>query len=182
MVTEEKEKKPVLIDITNVISSISSKPTITGHEELREAAWWDLENYTNKMVNQMKKGRKMSNNYKIGDLVRIAVPKINRFSIDWLMLSCKILEKVKNRYQLESKFGIIDIFYSSEELKPLRVEQFPELDIIPINKITIREASRLQNVELTKNTICNCKGTCNSKKCNCRKNGNNCESQCYNGH
>jgi len=38
MVTEEKEKKPVLIDITNVISSISSKPTITGHEELREAA------------------------------------------------------------------------------------------------------------------------------------------------
>jgi len=34
------------------------------------------------MVNQMKKGRKMSNNYKIGDLVRIAVPKINRFSID----------------------------------------------------------------------------------------------------
>jgi len=30
MVIEEKEKESVLIDITNVISSISSKPTITG--------------------------------------------------------------------------------------------------------------------------------------------------------
>jgi len=27
MVTEEKEKEPILIDITNVISSTSSKPT-----------------------------------------------------------------------------------------------------------------------------------------------------------
>ncbi len=51
MVTEKKEKKPILINITNVISSTSSKSTITGYEELREAAQWDLENYTNKMVN-----------------------------------------------------------------------------------------------------------------------------------
>ncbi len=70
----------------------------------------------------MKKGRKRLNNYEISDLVRIAVPKINRFGIDRLTLPCKVLEKVKNWYQLESKFGIIDVFYSSRELESLEVE------------------------------------------------------------
>ena len=179
--TEEQEKEPILVDITNVVSFTSSEPTITGHEALREAARRDLENYTDKMVNQMKKGRKRPNNYEIGDFVRIAVPKIDRFGIDRPTLPCKILEKVKDQYKLGSKFGVIDALYSLGELEPLGVEQFPELETIPTNKITVREASRLQNVGPTTSTICNCKGTCNSKKCNCRKNGNNCGSRCHSG-
>ena len=169
---------PILIDITN---KTSSQEEVTNHGILREAARRDLENYTKKMVNQMNKGRKRPNNYEVGDLVRISVPKIDRFGVDRPTLPCKILEKINNQYRLGSQFGIINVFYSPGEIDPLGVSQFPELDTIPMNTITVREAARLQNVGLTTGTICNCKGNCNSKKCCCRKMGNNCGSRCHGG-
>ena len=79
------------------------------------------------------------------------------------------------------QFEIINVFYSQGEIDPLGVKQFPELETIPTNTITVREAARLQNVGLTTGTICNCKGNCNSKKCYCRKMGNNCGSRCHSG-
>jgi hypothetical protein len=44
----------------------------------------------------MNKGRKRKNNYEVGDLVRILIPKIDCFGINRLMLSCKILEKIND--------------------------------------------------------------------------------------
>ena len=174
---------PILIDITNETSSmpLQEGATVTNHTILREAAQRDLEIYTKKMVNQMNKGKKRPNNYEIGDLVRISVPKIDRFGIDRPMLPCKVLEKINDQYRLGSQFGIINVFYSQGEIDPLGVKQFPELETIPTNTITVREAARLQNVGLTTGTICNCKGNCNSKKCYCRKMGNNCGSRCHSG-
>ena len=89
---------PILIDITNETSSmpLQEGATVTNHTILREAAQRDLEIYTKKMVNQMNKGKKRPNNYEIGDLVRISVPKIDRFGIDRPMLPCKVLEKIND--------------------------------------------------------------------------------------
>src|SRR4051794_616209 len=64
--------------------------TVTGHDILREAARRDLENYTEKMVNQMNKERKRVKHYEIGDLVRM---KIDRFGVDCPTLPCKVLKK-----------------------------------------------------------------------------------------
>ncbi|CAG8658772.1 2350_t:CDS:2 [Funneliformis mosseae] len=100
---------PVLVDITN---KVSLQEGLQNHEILREAARRDLENYTEKMVKQMNKGRKRSNNYEIGEF--------------------------------RSQFEIINIFYSPGEIDPLGVNQYPELETIPTNTITIREAARLQ--------------------------------------
>jgi hypothetical protein len=44
------------------------------------------------MVNQMNKGKKRIKEYQIGNLVRIAVPKIDRCSVDHPTLPCKIIE------------------------------------------------------------------------------------------
>ena len=130
---------PVLLDITNN----------TQHEILRNMARQDLQDYTNKMANQMSKGRKRIKEYQIGDLVRVAVPKIDRFSVDRPTLPCKIMEKTENnKYSLGSKFGIIGVYYSASELEPLGTETFPELEVIPLNKISIREAARLQSAGL----------------------------------
>ncbi len=41
------------------------------------------------MVNQMNLDRKRLNQYEIGDLVRIMIPKIDRSDIDRLTLPCK---------------------------------------------------------------------------------------------
>ncbi|RIA92116.1 hypothetical protein C1645_821096 [Glomus cerebriforme] len=49
-------------------------------------------------------------------------------------------EKTENdKYGLGSKFGIIEVYYTANELEPLGVASFPELDNIPFNKISIRE-------------------------------------------
>ncbi|CAB5179837.1 unnamed protein product [Rhizophagus irregularis] len=163
---------PVLLDITNN----------TQHEVLRNMARQDLQDYTNKMANQMSKGRKRIKEYQIGDLVRVAVPKIDRFSVDRPTLPCKIMEKTENnKYSLGSKFGIIGVYYSASELEPLGTETFPELEVIPLNKISIREAARLQSAGLVSGGICNCKGECNSNKCRCKKAGGDCSSRCHSG-
>ncbi|CAB5384077.1 unnamed protein product [Rhizophagus irregularis] len=133
----------VLLDITNN----------TQHEILRNMARQDLQDYTNKMANQMSKGRKRIKEYQIGDLVRVAVPKFDRFGVDQPTLPCKIMEKTENnKYSLGSKFGIIGV-----------------------------EAARLQSAGLVSGGICNCKGECNSNKCHCKKAGGDCSSRCHSG-
>ena len=93
---------PILIDITN--------QQITQHEILRNMARQDLQSYTEKMVNQMNRGKKRIKEYQIGDLVRVAVPKIDRCSVDRPTLPCKVIERTENdKYGLGSKFGIIEV-------------------------------------------------------------------------
>ena len=165
---------PVLLDITN--------QNITQHEILRRMARQDLQSYTDKMANQMNKGKKRVKEYQIGDLVRVAVPKIDRFGTDRPTLPCKIMERTENdKYSLGSKYGIIEIFYTAGELEPLGTANFPELNDIPSNKISIREAARLQSVGSVSGGICNCKGECNSNKCCCKKADDSCSSRCHSG-
>ncbi|CAG8765383.1 10619_t:CDS:2, partial [Cetraspora pellucida] len=115
---KENNENLLLVDITDI--------TNTGHQILRQSACRNLEDYTEKMVNYMSKGKKWPVSYEIGDLVRISIPKIDRFGVD------------------RSKFDVIDICFSAGELDPLNAAEFPELDIIPPTNISVREASRLQ--------------------------------------
>ncbi|RIA87741.1 hypothetical protein C1645_827325 [Glomus cerebriforme] len=134
---------PVLIDITN--HNITN--TDTPHEILRKAACKNLQIYTDKMVNQMNKEKKRVKEYQIGDLVRVAIPKIDRFSVNHPILPYKIMERTENnKYRLGSKFGIIKIYYSSGKLEPLETAAFPKLNEIPSNNISIRKAAHFQNV------------------------------------
>jgi len=166
---------PVLIDINEV--------TTTGHEILRENACQDLQIYTDKMINQMSIKKKWPNRYEIGELVRIAIPKINHSGIDRPMLPCKIVEVTENNnYLLGSKFGIINVYYSPGEIEPLSTMHFPELENLPSNKISVREAARLQSTGPVTGAICNCKGNCDNSRCRCKKVGKNCGSRCHNGH
>jgi hypothetical protein len=169
---------PILMDITNQDTTNNSQ-----HEILRDMARKDLQIYTDKMVNQMNKGRKRIKEHQIGDLVRVAIPRIDRFSVDQPTLPCKIMEKTENnKYRLGSKYGIIEICYTANELEPLGAAAFPELNEIPSNKISVREAARLQGAGSVSGGICNCKGECNSNKCRCKKAGGICGSRCHSGH
>ena len=166
---------PVLMDITN--------QTITQHEVLRNMARQDLQNYTDKMANQMNKGKKRIKEFQIGDLVRVAIPKIDRCSVDRPTLPCKILERTENnKYCLGSKFGMIEIYYTASELESLGTASFPELNDIPPDKISIREAARLQSAGSASGSICNCKSECNSNRCRCKKADVSCNSRCHSGH
>ncbi len=135
------------------------------------------------MANQMNKSKKRVKEYQVGDLVRVAVLKIDRFGIDRPTLPCKIMERTENdKYRLGSKFGMIEIYYTAGELEPFGTASFPELSDIPSNEISVREAARLQSVGSVLGGICNCKSECNSNKCRCKKSGESCSSRCHSGH
>lgn len=163
-----------LADITNNLNS-------ERHEMLRDTARRNLQQYTDKMTQQMLKKRKVVD-FKVGDFVRVNIPKIDRFNIDRPTLPCKILEKIDNQYRLGCKFGVINVCYSSGELEVLGTDTYAELSKIPSNQISIREAARFQSVGMVSGSICNCKGTCNSKKCKCIKANVKCTSRCHSGH
>src|SRR5579859_7579532 len=133
------------------------------------------------MVNQMNKKKKWVMDYQIGDLVRVTIPKIDRFSTDRFMVSCKIMKKIEDKYQVGSMFGIIEICYSAGELEPLGTAVFPELENIPSNKITIREVAHLQSVGLVSGGLCNCKSECNNNKCRCKRMDEKCGSRYHSG-
>ncbi|CAG8703529.1 13120_t:CDS:1, partial [Cetraspora pellucida] len=98
-------------------------------------------------MQQMLKKRKVVD-FKVGDFIRVNIPKIDRFSIDRLTLPCKILKKFNDQYQLGCKFGVINICYTLGELEALGPTTYVELSKIPSNRISIREAARLQSVEM----------------------------------
>ncbi|CAG8639103.1 2544_t:CDS:1, partial [Cetraspora pellucida] len=98
------------------------------------------------MTQQMLKKRKLIN-IQVGDFVKVKVPRIDRFSIDYPTVLCKVLKKTdKDQYRLGCKFGIIRICYASSELKMLGTITCLELDEILSNQVSIYEAARLQSV------------------------------------
>src|SRR5436305_2681393 len=132
------------------------------------------------MANQMNMKKKWPNRYEIGDLIRIAISKIDRSGVDYPTLPCKIIEATENNnYLLGLKFGIINVYYSPGEIEPLGTMHFPKLDHLPSNKISVREAARLQSTGPVTGAICNCKGNCDNSRCCCRKVGKKCESRCH---
>ena len=141
--------------------------------------------YTDKMINQMNKGKKRSSDFEVGDLVRIPIPKIDRSGVDRPTLPCKIVKKTdKEQYQLGCKFGILEIYYSSGELELLGTRTYPELNEILPRNLSLREAARLQSIgseSSISNSICNCKTSCNNHHCRCKKAGGKCTSRCHAG-
>ena len=130
----------------------------------------------------MNLDRKRLNQYEVGDLVRIMISKIDCSGIDHPTLPCKIMKRTENnQYVLGSKFGIINVYYSSEEIEPLEIQYFFKLDNLPSNKISVKEAACLQSTGSNTSVICNCKHNCNNNKCSCKKKGSNCGSRCHSG-
>jgi len=110
----------------------------------------------------------------------MAIPKIDRCSVNRLTLPCKIIERTENnKYGIGSKYEMIEVYYSANELEPLGIASFPELDDIPSNKISIREAVRLQNARSVSGNICNCKSECNNNRCCCKKADVSCNNRCH---
>ena len=127
--------------------------------------------------------------YKIGDFVKIKIPKEDRCKTDRTHLPCKVVNIVGNdKYQLGCQFGVLEITYSVRNLESLKAH-ISELEEIPRKGISLREAARLQstlqvesqatpeeNFEIT----CKCpKTTCNTMHCPCKKARKKCNVACH---
>ncbi|CAG8742151.1 8964_t:CDS:1, partial [Cetraspora pellucida] len=135
-----------LLNITN-----KSRPIHSKHEIIRNAALLNVERNREFIKNKMEAKYKTKRNrtYEPGDLVKIRIPTIDKLKMDRRSLPCKVLQKKPNcdSYQVACKFGILDNWYSANELEPLGTPDYPDLNIVPLtNTLSLREASVRQNL------------------------------------
>lgn len=133
----------------------------------------------------MKSKQQNSLSFKVGDIVVLKIPANDRFKTNRPNLPCKIIKKLsKNNYKLGCKSGILKVSYNGNYLEPIALNNLPELDNIPNNLISIREASKLQNISGIDNSDikCKCKKTlCSTYHCICKKDGKRCNINCHPG-
>ena len=128
-----------------------------------------------------KKRNKRTVEFKIGDLVSILIPRIDRGGSDMPRLPCQIVKINGEFYQLLTKYGLLNDHYMVSDLEPYN--GLVMFDKTMTNKLSLREASKLaanrlkdlKAIELS----CNCKSKCLSKHCSCFKNEQKCNSHCH---
>ena len=126
-------------------------------------------------------------NKQIGDNVGLRIPKVDRTNTSKKILPCRILKKTgDNRFTLFTASGILGTTFSHTDLIDFRNISFAELDgvnqpelldTIPFTRAA-RHISGFTNNKTTK-SMCNCKGTCLSGRCACKKNLLKCSTKCH---
>jgi len=78
--------------------------------------------------------------------------------------------------------GILEVTYGGNELNLVVTADFPELENIPTQRISLREAAKAQSVvgpASGRQLKCMCKGACLDSRCSCRKAKQNCSEHCH---
>ncbi|CAG8575690.1 497_t:CDS:2 [Cetraspora pellucida] len=150
----------------------SSNNPIHQHNIYRQAANRNLEDYRSKMEHQMRtKYNIHERSYKVGDLVKVQIAKIDHGPGDRCALPCKVFSVLPNDvYCLVCRFGVLESTFPAGEVLPLGPREFSELDDPPTNTtVSVIEAARLQSNAIAGNKTCNCRGDCLTTRCSCRK-------------
>ena len=115
------------------------------------------------------------------------IPRIDHASTDLQPLPCVIIQvisKGQRIYRIQSKHGVLRTCSHASNLEPFAgTYSIPTSGWQNEKKITLREAARLQSPwnTFTKNR-CKCKpGTCNSRRCHCKKTAIECSTHCHKG-
>ncbi|CAG8727603.1 12844_t:CDS:2, partial [Cetraspora pellucida] len=177
------------LDLENEIISESSK-TFINHQKEREEKLKKMReinnNYQKTLKNEMMAKIKPSyKNYKIGDIAKIKIPKIDRpSSLSPKFIIVKIMKIKNNSYQVGCSFGILKNYYKNNDLEKVNGKEFPDLLHIPNFKIPLRSAAKQLNTKL-KNLIeqkgCSYKSKCINKKCTCKRKNLLCIKKCHLG-
>ncbi|CAB5175438.1 unnamed protein product [Rhizophagus irregularis] len=116
-----------------------------GHQVLQNFAYQNLKTYIIKKISTMIVKSKHKLKYEIGKYVKILISKIDRFGTDQPVLPCKVIEKLNYndifKYYLECISEILNNLYYADELNSFKVKEYPELDHIPTDNISVKEAA-----------------------------------------
>lgn len=154
----------------------------TSHIELRQIAEQNTEKVRKEIRDRLLKGGSTNRNFEVGSVVVLSIPRIDRNIVDRPLLPCKIIEKPNGKYRLGCASGILEVTYDANELNLVKTADFPELENIPPQRITLREAARSQSVVGVvsgRQTKCICKGTCIDSRCGCKKAKQKCNERCH---
>ncbi|CAG8826998.1 1504_t:CDS:1, partial [Racocetra persica] len=132
----------------------SSNNPIHQHNIYRQAANRNLKDYHSKMEHQMRtKYNIHERSYKVGDLVKVQIAKIDREPSDRCALPCKVFFVLSNDvYHLVCQFGVLESTFPASKVLPLGPREFLELNDPPTNTtVSIIEAARLQSNAIASN-------------------------------
>ena len=127
--------------------------------------------------------------YAVGDTVGIKIHSADRTNTDARLLPCKVMEvSVKNGkkfYRIYSASGILKNKFTGEELADMKNVTFPSLssaDPSNLEEVSLVQASRATtNWQASKKVhdVCQCKGSCITNRCCCKKRGIKCSTKCH---
>jgi len=167
---------------------IPQKPlaTLSKHQKVRQKAHAAYTHNAERMKLKHSK-RVKTHKFTVGEYASLRIPRIDRTSTDLQRLPCVVVQvtgKSQEMYRLRSKYGVLRSCFRAGDLEPFTASYG-----IPVKgwedepRITVREAARQQSPwnSFTKNR-CNCKpGTCDTRRCMCKRNGIECSTHCHKG-
>ena len=116
-----------------------------------------------------------------GDTVLLHIPSADRGKMHRKHIPCKIIDILDNGFcKLGCALGQLKINYGITDFNPIEKSMyFPELDVIPVKVVSLREAALSQSITQFSGVMCNCKSTCVSRTCVCLKARIQCHSNCH---
>ena len=162
---------------------------LTKHSAVREKADTAYRKNAEKMWHKYSKERRIRE-FTAGENVSVRIPRIDWACTDPQRLPCVVVEVVGKAvimYRLRCESGVLKCCYRASDLEP-----YAGSYNIPTNnweeqpRVTLREAARNQaQWNVFQGNKCNCRprrpGTCDSRRCPCRKKGIDCSSHCHRG-
>jgi hypothetical protein len=132
-------------------------------------------------------------NAAVGDVVMIAIPKIDRSNLDPPNLACVVVQKTAHgSFRLATTAGVLnDTLFPADILAVSKQNaEYHELgDVmlrwtckhqIPLPNISLRQAAAASSVVGGQGIQkCSCTGSCNTTKCGCFRIGRGCGSRCH---
>ena len=125
--------------------------------------------------------------FHIGESVSLCIPRIDRSPTDVHRLPCVIVQvvgKAQSMYRLHCTSGVLDRCYCASDLEPFTSGYNIAVDGWKDDPhLSLRKAAQKQAPwnAFTGNK-CNCRlGTCDSRRCHCKKMGVDCSSHCHRG-
>ena len=116
--------------------------------------------------------------FKIGDVVSIPIPKVDRANIAPRNIPARIEKIDKNNYTLLTESGVLEVPISRSQLSLWTgtAPEFPE----SLESVSLVKAFRFGSGFQTKHaSFCKCTSDCQTKRCSCFKLGIECCSKCH---
>ena len=169
---------------TEMVTEISCSPSICSQRknkvtEKRKIGKSNLQTQAFKMI---RLAREKFSQGKVGDTVKVRVPDVDRGRYDSRNILGVIMEAdlTKDLYGIGTKDGILNSWYARNQFSTCTEGTVNIADIASVNVSLRKCAGKASLFRGQGYRRCNCKTSCRSNLCSCRKSGKLCNSKCHN--
>ncbi|KAL3803498.1 hypothetical protein HJC23_014046 [Cyclotella cryptica] len=155
--------------------------------------WESLEGQQKQAKIMKKRAQGSNGEFSVGDVVQVGLHWVDQTKVDGKNLTAVVVEVLDGgNLRCACKNGVLKNTYAPHTVSMLPgpsnnralcglESAFEEWQGLP--KITEREAARVVSAVGGQgfNVVCHCNGTCDSKRCSCKKAGVLCNSKCHAG-